>query len=132
MDAATREEMLDILFDLKHDLGKYVRLPLAMLPAGASDKEVVEAVRHALFATRTGPAGTRPARAIWDDFVAEAKGTLEVRTGWPRLQSSVAAALAWETRVHDRATAVSRTEVERDLASVSESIQALIEELLNG
>jgi hypothetical protein len=129
MDAVTREEMLDVLMDLKHDLGKYIRMPLAMLPAGAGDEEVTDAVRRGLLETRRGPAGVRSARGLWDEFTVEAKGALGNRAGWQRLESAVFTALTWEERL---AGPLPRLEVDRDLASVGASIQALIEELLDG
>ena len=50
MDA---EAQLDLLFDLLHDLGKYIRMPLSLLPDSAGEQEV----RNALLAQlETGPA----------------------------------------------------------------------------
>ena len=46
------DDMLDALYDLKHDLGKYIRMPVAMLPADAPVQELREALHAAIFATR--------------------------------------------------------------------------------
>lgn len=38
------DETMDALLDLSHDLGKYLRLPLALLPVDAGPAEVREAL----------------------------------------------------------------------------------------
>ena len=62
-----KEELLDILLDLKHDLGKYLRLPLALLPADASPKEVREALKTGLFSTRKSGVKTTSAQELFDE-----------------------------------------------------------------
>ena len=127
MDVATREEMLDVLMDLKHDLGKYIRMPLAMLPAGAGNEEVADAVRRGLLETRKGPAGTRSARDLWAACEEESVEELRALPGWGILESAVAKALAWESRLDG---GLPRVEVDRDLAAVGDAIQAVTEELV--
>jgi hypothetical protein len=90
-----REDLIELLRDLRHDLGKYIRLPLAMLPREAGDEEVRSALRQALQATRRGPAGDVPARAIWQQFLEQCRGNLPLPS-WPRLCEAVGEALALE------------------------------------
>lgn len=119
------EEIIEALADLKHDLGKYLRMPLAMLPADASDAEVREAIRAAVFETRKTPKGVRGASDIWEAFLDEARGSISEYAGFAALDEAVGAALAWgdADRSPDRELAGA------DMARVSEAIQRLIEEV---
>jgi len=125
-----REELLDMLYDLQHDLGKYLRLPLAMLPARASDEEVRQAVRAALQETRKSPSGIRAAQDIWDDFLMEEKGLLAPFPARARLVNAVDRALGWTSRL-DAPAALDRALVRRDFESVSRAAADLIEEVAN-
>ncbi|MEZ4463797.1 MAG: hypothetical protein R3F43_04560 [bacterium] len=60
--------------DLQHDLGKYLRLPLAWLPADADDAGVHAAAREL---ARHPPGGgqTHAAADIWRAFLADVQGT---------------------------------------------------------
>jgi hypothetical protein len=42
-----KEELLEALSDLKHDLGKYIKLPVTMLPREADPSEVALEVKRA-------------------------------------------------------------------------------------
>ncbi len=114
MDAALREA----LSDLQHDLGKHLRLPLALLPRDAPDAEVREALATALRRTKRSARESKPARAIWAAFVAE--------TGdrWPALRAAVERALSWEAAL-DGADPIDRAAAERDLGAVGEVLRGL-------
>ena len=56
-DKEKREALVEALYDLKHDLGKYIRLPVAMLPSDATEGEVASAVMQGVERTRSGPRG---------------------------------------------------------------------------
>jgi len=134
MDAADRpgrDEMLDALLDLSHDLGKYLRMPLAMLPAEAGPGDVREALEHALRRTRVGPRGVRGAREIWAGFHEECAAALAGRPGFDALAGAVARALAWE-RAIDGVEEIDRAALTRDFADVSRRIRELIEEVSGG
>ena len=96
------EDAVDILLDLKHDLGKYLLLPLRMLPADASDEAFREALRRALFETRKQGTTVRSGADIWEEFRRELVPFSS--TGWYlRLSRDVAAALALADRIPDPA-----------------------------
>jgi hypothetical protein len=124
-------EVIDAILDLKHDLGKHIRLPVAMLPVGASDAEIKEAVLRAIARTRSGPSGTRSARAIWSAFAAEVEEALAGRAELDRLREAVERALAWEGRASGEA-ALDRRALDSDLGAVSARIQELLDEVAHG
>ncbi len=117
-------ELLDLLSDLKHDLGKYIRLPFTMLPPCADWDEVRTALHHALLQTRSGPDGFVPARDVWKRFLDEAGGCFESYAAWKAVVAAVDAALAWEKALQDDAP-IEREAVERDLAAVTVALQRL-------
>src|SRR5258705_320194 len=77
--AAEREALLDRVLDLQHDLGKYLRLPLRMLPGDAPANEVHAALREALLETRRAGAGVKSARSLWEAFAGESAAALAGR-----------------------------------------------------
>jgi len=121
------DDLLDALADLQHDLGKYLALPVTMLPADATDGELSGAVRGALLETRRGPAGTRSAREIWGAFRDEVGERLERAAGLASLAAAVDRALAWETRLNE--PRLDRGAVTADLRAVGKAIRLLQEEL---
>ena len=129
LDRADRETVLDLLFDLQHDLGKYLRLPVAMLPAEAAPADLRAALAEALLRTRIGPSGTRSARGVWTAFLAD----LADRPGLDleALRTSVETALAWETALEADRPLPSRSEILADLDGVTAAIRALIMEVEN-
>jgi hypothetical protein len=134
MPEANREELLELLVDLKHDLGKYIRLPVAMLPRDAGADEVRAALRQALLSTRKSATGTRSARQIWEAFLAEAGDRLRESPGFTRLAGAVETALAWEGNAGSGAgvedgAALDRRQLEQDLGGVGQAIALLMEEL---
>ena len=126
-----RTEIVDAILDVKHDLGKYIRMPIAMLPDDAPDGALKEAILQALQRTRTGPKGPRSARSIWEGFEAEVGGALRGEPGFAALAASVARALAWEERAA-AAEPVERSRVTQDFAAVGARIQELLDEVSRG
>jgi len=124
----SRAEIVDAILDAKHDLGKYIRMPIAMLPAGAPDPAVREALIQALQRTRTGPRGSRSARSIWDAFSAEVAEALGEEPAFAALAEAVARALAWEDRAA-AAAPIDRSSVEADFTAVGARIQELLNEV---
>jgi hypothetical protein len=132
---------LDLLLDLKHDLGKYLLLPLTLLPRNADGPAVREALTRALLQTRTrsraasGAGGEHPgyvsARELWAGFSAElARAGLGGARIVP-LQQAVERALAWE-RVLAEQSSIERAAVERDFRAVQAAIAQLIAEVGDG
>ena len=60
----------ELLEDLAHDLGRHVRLPLTLLPDGAAATDVREALRRAVFRTRTASGGAQGAAELLAVHVA--------------------------------------------------------------
>ncbi len=85
-------DILAILDDLQHDLGKHLLLPLIVLPPDASDAQVQAAVTRALQATRIRQDQTQSAAHIWQ----QAQAALPEL---PALHRAVLQALAWRDKV---------------------------------
>lgn len=134
-----REDLIDLLLDLEHDLAKYLAMPFGFLPAGAQPDEVRCALSRALLATQQGSGGTRPARALWAQFVAVAPAALRRSPRYAVLETAVETALAWERCVRplspaggppaDLSVPLDRAAIERDLRAVSPAIRDLINHL---
>ncbi|MGD8861803.1 MAG: hypothetical protein PVI30_17465 [Myxococcales bacterium] len=133
MDAAReREALLELLLELRHDLGKYLRMPLTMLPRDAGDGALREALERALLHTRTGPTGVRSAEQIFADFEAQLDGRLEGSAGLQQLRRRLQAALCWSELLEKPAappSPVDRAALMADLDAVSDAIDALIAEV---
>jgi hypothetical protein len=117
---------MERLLDLSHDLGKYLRLPLSMLPAAADAGQVRKALRAALQQTRSAAGQVLPAREIWRRFQADLEPSLSGLSAWHVLEDAVDRALSWEHALGGSAP-IDRSAAERDLRAVGEAIDALIE-----
>jgi hypothetical protein len=126
------DDVTDALLDLSHDLGKYLRLPLAMLPVDAGPAEVRGALETALRRTRVGPSGVRPAREIWEGLRAEIAGPLAGSPGFQELEAAVEQALAWERALDGGREGIDRAAVAADFEAVAERIRDLIGEVTRG
>lgn len=123
--------LVDAILDLAHDLGKHIRLPLAMLPADATEAELRETVLRAIGRTRTGPGGTLPARRIWERFLEEAGPALDGAPALDLLREALERALAWEGKAASGA-ALDRGAIDADLAAVGARIRTLLDEVGHG
>lgn len=121
-------DLEDALAELAHDLGKYVRLPLAWLPADASAADVRSAAEQALFATRRAGDQRTAAAQLWRDFRAEVGDHLTAFAGWAALCKAVETALAWA----DRLDAIDRAQITADLSAVAPAIRRLLDEVSSG
>lgn len=119
------DDLLDLLMDMKHDLGKYIVMPVAMLPATAPDADVRDALRRALRETRTGGDGPRSATELWDDFVGEGGDALRALDGFGVLEASVARAIHWDAAI-DAQSPIDRDSLLGDLRAVGEALAAMI------
>lgn len=126
------EELAETLYDLKHDLGKYIKLPLALLPKDATKLEVAQAVCRGVNETRSGPRGVISAKTLIDEFDVEWGEVLTDISTYDTLKRVVARAIACATKAADDPDALSRDEVMADLAGVSEAIAVLISEVEGG
>ena len=125
----TSDDLLDILMDLQHDLGKYIRLPLAMLPADPSADQLKDALEQALLRTREANGKAHPAREIWQAFLDESEGQWNRFSAYQKLVDSVKRALGWERFLSGRLKAESLQDILRDMQGVQEAIRDLIEEV---
>ncbi|MCA9539880.1 MAG: hypothetical protein KC620_13375 [Myxococcales bacterium] len=123
------QDLQDALDDLQHDLGKYIRLPLTMLPADADADAVRAAATTALLRTRRGADGPVSAEQLWLRFCDEADGALDALQGWARLTAAVDRALAWRAALDGR---LDRAVLTADLSAVGDAIRALRAELDDG
>lgn len=134
---APTDDLLEALLDLKHDLGKHLLLPLALLPRSADARTVRQAALQALTRTRRGRCGDCSARQLWARFLSEtenARGPWNHNPAFEALDRAVQCALSWEERLatQDSGSAsvcCPRTTITDDFRRVSETIAALIDAL---
>ena len=117
----TPEPLADLLLDLAHDLGKYIRMPLAFLPKDAPNPQVHAALQKALLGTRPG----QTARQVWDQFLRQA-GPLPSQPPFVRMQAAVDRALQWEQLAQAEGGQVPRSQVEADLDAVGPAVRAAL------
>jgi hypothetical protein len=116
-DSALRE----LLTDLRHDLAKYLCLPIRMLPRDVDARTLHAALERALLFTRQSPHQTLTAREIYAAVRAAATSeTLRV------LDAAVDRALAWQIALDDQ-RALDRASIERDFLAVESAIDACLE-----
>lgn len=128
LTASQKEELLDSLSELKHDLGKYLFLPLGMLPRDADDSSVREAIRVALFETLKSADRCKSAAELWSEFLAEFQIIVEALEPFESLQNAVSDAFAWTTKL---GAPVDRARVESDFRAVGQAIGALLHAVQN-
>jgi hypothetical protein len=127
-----REACLERVEALRHDLGKYLVLPVAMLPAEADPAALGRALDEALHRTRRSAAGTQDARGLWQEFLADLDPALGGRAALARLTAAVERALGWAEALKDPAQPLERARILRELRAVGEAIDALAQELRDG
>lgn len=118
----------ELLDDLRHDLAKYLRLPLRLLPHDADDELVREAVERALLRTQHTAAGTRSAREIY----ADRRSALMTATPDPArlraLDAAVQTALRWELVLVSGAP-LDRASIDRDFDALTRLIDDWLDEV---
>jgi len=119
------DDIVDALDDLQHDLGKYLRLPLAFLPPDASENEVQNAVHRALFETRRAGERVDDASSIWNDFRDEVDGSLDTFETFRILTARVDRALEWSQALGEHARPLDRLQIEADFSAVGQAIRDL-------
>ncbi|MDJ0764022.1 MAG: hypothetical protein QNJ97_13655 [Myxococcota bacterium] len=129
MDKATRDDLLDALFDLKHDLGKHIYQPLGMLPPGATAQELRAALETALFSTRKTQTEQVAARKLWVRFADEWQSQLPRFSHYEKLETAIRSALALESVLAKPGIEIERETVGATLRGVGEAIFDLIEEV---
>jgi hypothetical protein len=132
LDDDKLEELRETLYDLKHDLGKYIKLPVTMLPKDAPPSIVAEAVLRGIRETRKSPRGVLSAKMLFSAFDARYGDALSHLASYAALKSSVARAEAWARSAEAAPSSMIREAVEPDLQAVSEAIGALLSEVEGG
>ena len=127
-----KEELLEALYDLKHDLGKYIKLPVLMLKKEASAVELSAEVIRAVEQTRKGPKGVLSAQMLLSNFEDEWGTYVEGEATYARLTSAVDDAGALAMRAKTAPESLTRGEVESVLFSVADAIEALLREVEGG
>ncbi|MCA9543286.1 MAG: hypothetical protein KC613_02820 [Myxococcales bacterium] len=122
-----RDELMDVLLDLKHDLGKHLPRPVRWLPPDASADDLRAALRQALERTHGG----RSAAALWADAEGELASVAQ-RPAFQALALAVQRALAWGARLDDPDAALDRAAVEADLLAVGPAVAALMDAVAHG
>jgi hypothetical protein len=123
------DDILELLDDLLHDLGKYIALPITMLPEKASQTDLRNAIFFAVRETRTSPLGTQTAQEIWQTFCDDSGNQLVNLPGWHTLTRAVEVACAWADRVGQEAYEINRINLTNDMRAVSAAIRALQDEM---
>jgi hypothetical protein len=119
------DDVVDILDDLQHDLGKYLYLPLAFLPAGAPDAAVREAARRGLLETRRAGAKIDDAASIWRTFHEEVGCALDEIGLFQALVLRVESAFEWTDRLREETVPIDRLRLEADFSAVGRAIRNL-------
>lgn len=127
----SNDDVQEILDDLRHDLGKYIALPLSFLPADADDAAIREAIRQGILQTRRQGSSIRTAHELYVEFVDEVGHDLSHLPGWTVLQDAMSTVMAWIDILDDKTEPVDRVAAERELKAVSQAIRQLEAQLNN-
>ena len=122
------DDLYEALRDLRHDLAKYIRMPIAWLPTEAGQAEERDALELALRKTRVQSGVATPAREIWERFVGEHKEAFGHYKGSESMVEAVQIALAWDDQLTENA-ALDRDKILSDFDRVTLTIRNLIEEV---
>lgn len=125
-----KDELVEILMDLKHDLGKYMFLHLSHLTQDSPPDMVNEALHTALYETRTVSGVTQSAEQIWQRYKNELALLDYSFDGHARLISAVEAALSMQqflSRSNERPIHV--RQIQKIARQISETISQLILEV---
>ncbi len=119
------DDIVDVLDDLQHDLGKYLRLPLAFLPEDASQDALREAAVRALFETRRAGDRVEDAASIWGRFCDEVDGALDTLPTFHALVTRVEHAFAWSHMLREDEGPIDRLRIVADFSAVGQAIRDL-------
>ncbi|MBN2715498.1 MAG: hypothetical protein JXX14_06560 [Deltaproteobacteria bacterium] len=124
-----KDELIDILLDLKHDLGKYLFLHLSHLTADSPVEATLEALRVALLETRVVGGKPQSAAEIWQRYRQEIDALNYSFNGRERLNRVIEDALAMHTFIqNDNASRPPHArEVQQIARRLSETISEIIE-----
>ncbi len=124
-----REVLLEALYDLKHDLGKYIKLPVVMLPSNATWEEVVVQIEKSVLCTRKSSVGNLSAQDLFDRFDLEWGNLLLLNETYGRLKETVSQAVRLPAEINLNNKCMNRYEAEQVLGAVSAAISELIHEV---
>ena len=122
------DNIYEALCDLRHDLAKYIRMPIAWLSEEAGQEELRSALELALFKTRVHAGSTTTAREIWERFLVDQRASLSQYHGFESLTESVEKALNWAHAL-DKSDLLDRGTILADFEHVAGTIRSLIEEV---
>ena len=120
-----RVELIEHIEDLEHDLGKYLLLPLAMLPHDASSKMVVDAALQGLLRTRSHNGQSQTALELFEQFQRVFEAQCEPLSHWQSLVEAMKVAWAWHKKLQDGEVVVARKAIESDFRAVGQAIRRL-------
>jgi hypothetical protein len=123
--------LAEVLDSLRHDLAKYLSLPLRMLPDDASAEILRAALEQALEHTRRGAHQTRRADEIYAELRAQLLAVAPPATRVRELDETVARALGWRD-VLRRRERLDRPAIERDFAALSRYLDDWLDEVHGG
>jgi hypothetical protein len=125
-----KDELIDILLDLKHDLGKYLFLHLSHLTVDSPPDMVKDALKTALFETRKVGGRVQTAREIWDRYRSEIDALDYAFSSYELLRAAIAEALEMRRFLDadDSAPAPHVGQIQKIARQVSETIQQIIGE----
>jgi hypothetical protein len=119
------EELEDVLDTLCHDLGKYLLMPISMLPRDAGPDALRAALCRALHETRRGPGGVETAREIYEAGHAQLRALGATDAQLAPLRAAMQRALACEAWLSDPAREPSREVLLTELGAVRDALTAL-------
>lgn len=125
-----KDELIDILMDLKHDLGKYIFLHLSHLTTDSPSDLIEDALHVALFKTRKISGQYQTAEQIWIRYKKEIEALDYSFPSYERLTKCVDAALSMESFLESSPPAhpIHVGQIQKIARQISETIVEIIEE----
>jgi hypothetical protein len=123
--------LVEVLDTLRHDLAKYLSLPLRMLPGDADAAAVRGGLQQALEQTLSSASGPRSAEAIYAELRPQLVAAGAAPTRLQALDVAVVSALGWRAALcsHER---LERSAIERDFAAVAGILDDWLDEVTDG